>query len=87
MIKKELARDELSVIVCRQECVLLKKEGIQERFFIDQAVCRDCGVCLKFGCPAIQVRKGKYLIDGIMCTSCGVCPTLCKFGAIKREGR
>ncbi|MDD3777413.1 MAG: indolepyruvate ferredoxin oxidoreductase subunit alpha [Actinomycetota bacterium] len=87
VIKKELARDELSVIVCRQECVLLKKEGIQERFFIDQAVCRDCGVCLKFGCPAIQVRKGKYLIDGIMCTSCGVCPSLCKFGAIKREGR
>ncbi len=82
-LRQELSNDGLSVIVARQECVLLKKDRTQSTFYIDCAACESCGVCLKFGCPAIQYREEKYLIDKLLCTSCGVCVKLCKFGAIK----
>ncbi|MGM0365140.1 MAG: indolepyruvate ferredoxin oxidoreductase subunit alpha [Actinomycetota bacterium] len=83
VLKKELSREEVSVIVARQECVLLNKNRGQATFYIDPDACNACGACLKFGCPAIQYRDKTYIIDKLLCTSCGVCVQLCKFDAIK----
>jgi len=82
VIKQELARDEMSFIVCRRICVLIEKEKELPVAYIDQHNCRECGQCLKFGCPAIELKDGKYSINSILCTGCGVCVDICKFKAI-----
>ncbi len=83
-LKEELAKEALSVIVARQECVLLKKDRELSTVHVDQEACEACGACLKFGCPAIQYRDQQYRIEPLLCTSCGVCAELCKFGAIQQ---
>lgn len=90
-IKEELLKDELSVLVCRRQCVLLSKNKskdedkniIQKKYFIDQDTCKSCGICLKYGCPAIEFREGKYLINESMCVNCGVCEQICPSKSIK----
>jgi len=82
-IKEELKKQELSVIVSRQKCVLLDKAGSNERVYIDKEECTKCGLCLKFGCPAIEYRNNEYIINELLCTNCKVCVDICKKGAIK----
>ncbi|MFO7929265.1 MAG: indolepyruvate ferredoxin oxidoreductase subunit alpha [Candidatus Humimicrobiaceae bacterium] len=84
-VKEELARQDFSVIVARRKCVLLEKEEGDFTVYIEEEDCKACGVCLKFGCPAIEYREGKYSINGLLCTGCGVCLNICKFGAIKEK--
>lgn len=83
VIKEELKKQELSVIVSRQKCVLLDKAGSNERVYIDKEECTKCGLCLKFGCPAIEYRNNEYAINELLCTNCKVCVDICKKGAIK----
>lgn len=84
-VKEELARNELSVIVCRQDCVLLNKNKKTAGYLIDQQTCKKCGLCIKFGCPAIEFKAEKYSINNTMCNSCGVCSTICPSKSIKLE--
>jgi indolepyruvate ferredoxin oxidoreductase, alpha subunit len=83
VIKEELSRNEMSFIVCRRICVLIEKEKELPVAYIDQHKCRQCGLCIKFGCPAIEFKDGKYSINSILCTGCGVCVDICKFKAIE----
>jgi len=83
VIKEELARNELSVIVCRQECILINKNKKTAGYLIDQKTCKECGICIKFGCPAIEFKSEKYLINKAMCNSCGVCSGICPSKSIK----
>lgn len=54
---------------------------------IDQAICNQCGDCVK-GCPegAIKANKkdGKIIheIDPALCNQCGICIEHCKLEAI-----
>jgi indolepyruvate ferredoxin oxidoreductase, alpha subunit len=84
-IKEELARNELSVIICRQECVLISKNKKTPGYFINQESCKKCGLCIKFGCPAIEFKSEEYLINKAMCNSCGVCSGICPSKSIKLE--
>ncbi|MCJ7665794.1 MAG: thiamine pyrophosphate-dependent enzyme, partial [Actinobacteria bacterium] len=83
VVRRELAREEFSVIVARQQCVLLNRKKAREKdIFIDQEKCEKCGLCLKFGCPAIEFKNGSYTINGVLCSGCGVCVDICKKDAI-----
>ena len=89
-IKSALDKKQLSVIVARRECQLLAtrrkmKEGIEiQKFEIDAAACKKCGICLRqFGCPAIHMEGRNYVIDDVLCTGCGVCAQVCPSKAIK----
>lgn len=83
IIKSELVKEELSVIICRQECVLINKNKVKSKYFIDQKTCKKCGLCIKFGCPAIEYKDEVYSINEFMCNSCGVCANLCPGKSIK----
>jgi len=83
VIKEELKKQELSVIVSRQKCVLLDRTKSSKRAYIDKEECTKCGLCLKFGCPAIEYRNNEYAINELLCTNCKVCVDICKKGAIK----
>jgi indolepyruvate ferredoxin oxidoreductase alpha subunit len=82
-IKEELNRKELSVIICRQECALINQKQILREFYIDESVCKKCGMCIRIGCPAIGYENDKYFINQAICTSCGVCSQICPWDSIK----
>ena len=84
-IKEAVALDEIAVIIAQAPCVLLKKSPITNRYFIDQAKCKKCGLCMKPGCPAITKKEnGDIVINETICNGCGLCVDLCKFDAIKK---
>ncbi len=82
-VKEELAAEELSVIISRRPCALLKYVKRQPALTVDPEKCRGCKACMKIGCPAISLREGKAAVDASQCVGCGVCQQLCGFGALK----
>jgi len=85
VLRQELERNELSVVVCRRVCALLEKVDKNNIVTIDQEKCDKCGACIRFGCPAIQLRDGSYAIDEFLCMGCNVCTAVCKKGAILKK--
>ena len=84
LIRQEVARDEVSVIITKTPCVLLNKTPITHTCQVDPEKCKKCGMCLKPGCPAItKLSDGTTHIDTTMCNGCGLCKGQCKFGAIE----
>lgn len=83
VLKEEIAKDEVSVVITKTPCVLLSK-GKKPLYIAHQDKCKKCGMCMKPGCPAMTRREdGTVRIDDTMCTGCGLCKDLCKFGAIE----
>lgn len=83
VLKEEVAKDEVSVIITKTPCVLLSKEK-KPLYIAHRDKCRKCGMCMKPGCPAMTKREDETIrIDDTMCTGCGLCKDLCKFGAIE----
>ncbi|MBR4719508.1 MAG: indolepyruvate ferredoxin oxidoreductase subunit alpha [Lachnospiraceae bacterium] len=83
LLKQELSKDEVSVIITKTPCVLLNKTPITHTCQVDEEACKKCGMCMKPGCPAItKLESGATHIDETMCNGCGLCKSQCKFGAI-----
>lgn len=87
MIKEEVNRDALSVIITKSPCVLIKGLKFPNKCITIPGKCVKCGACLKPGCPALTKNEdGTVSINEIMCNGCGLCMDLCKFGAIEKVG-
>ncbi len=85
VIKEEVARDAVSVIITKSPCVLLKGNVFPYKCTPVEDKCKKCGMCLTPGCPALRKKPdGTIAIDETMCNGCGLCEQLCKFGAIER---
>lgn len=85
VIKRETAREAVSVIIAKAPCALLK--GVKFPFKCRPVAdkCKKCGACLKPGCPALTKNEdGTISIDETMCNGCGLCMQLCKFSAIEQ---
>jgi indolepyruvate ferredoxin oxidoreductase alpha subunit len=83
-VKRETAREALSVIIAEAPCALLKGLKFPNRMRPVPEKCRKCGACLKPGCPALTKNEdGTISIDESMCNGCGLCRQLCKFDAIR----
>ena len=83
VVKEEVAKDEVSVIITKTPCVLLDKSK-KPVYIAHPDKCKKCGMCMKPGCPAMTKNAdGTIRIDDTMCTGCGLCETLCKFNAIE----
>ena len=88
IIKEETARDDVSVIITKSPCVLLKGNIFPDVCVPDSDKCKKCGMCLRPGCPALTKNAdGTIAIDATMCNGCGLCMQLCKFDAIKKQAR
>lgn len=83
-VKKGIESPNVSVIIAQRPCVLLNK-GPKPVMKVDE--CRNCGKCMKLGCPAISRSGSGVTIDPNQCTGCGVCAEVCPFGAIKEGVR
>ena len=85
VIREEVARDAVSVVITKAPCVLLKGNVFPYKCRPVEDACKKCGMCLKPGCPALTKKPdGSIIIDDTMCNGCGLCEQLCKFNAIER---
>ena len=88
VIKESVASDELTVIITKSPCVLLKGQKFPSVCRVDADKCKKCGMCMKIGCPAMSKGEdGKVKIDASMCNGCGLCKSYCKFSAIETVER
>ena len=88
VIKEETAREDVSVIITKSPCVLLKGNVFPDVCVPDSDKCKKCGMCLRPGCPALTKKEdGTIAIDATMCNGCGLCMQLCKFDAIQKQAR
>ena len=84
-IKQAVNGDELTVIIAKAPCALLKGQKFPYKCVCDTAKCKKCGMCLKIGCPAITKQPdGSIMINETMCNGCGLCKSYCKFNAINK---
>ncbi len=82
-VKSATANNEVSVIIAQQPCALLDKSP---KTPVKVDGCKNCGICMRLGCPAISKGADGVKIDPNQCTGCGVCVKVCPFGALKKEG-
>ena len=88
VVKEEVARDEVSVIISQSPCALLKSFVPKGKCYTIPEKCVKCGQCLVPGCPAMTKNAdGTVAIDKTMCNGCGLCMSNCKFGALELERR
>ncbi len=88
IIKEEVARDEVSVIITKAPCVLLKSNHFPNYCKVDVEKCRKCGKCLVPGCPSLTRNADNTIhIDDTSCNGCELCKQLCPFGAIETVER
>lgn len=81
IVKTETAREELSVIITKRPCALIVKQPETPYEVTDK--CKNCKMCMKIGCPAIEEKDGKPYIVEERCVGCGLCATVCPFDAIE----
>ncbi len=89
VLKQEMARPELSVIIARRPCMLDRRKGPEPTppLRVVEENCSSCKACLKLGCPAIEWQqdgaKPLARINSSQCSGCQLCLQLCKFEAIE----
>lgn len=81
-LREELAADEPSLIVSQAPCPLHEKMKLGPAKCVDEERCRECGACLKLGCPGLERDGGAPEVNAILCAGCGLCEQVCKPGAI-----
>lgn len=88
VVKEEVAKDEVSVIIAQAPCALLKSFVPNGKCYTIPEKCKKCGQCLVPGCPALTKNEdGTVKIDATMCNGCGLCMNICKFDAIELKKR
>jgi indolepyruvate ferredoxin oxidoreductase alpha subunit len=86
VIKREIDRDELSVIIATKPCALLKNNPKLGLYVVDEDKCTGCKMCIQLGCPAISFIDNKSVIEPTMCFGCSVCAQICPTDAISIKG-
>lgn len=88
VIRREMTRPEVSVVITRRPCMLMKRDVVERKppRFVEADRCTACKACLKLGCPAIEWHegggaKGTARTNRLLCLGCGICEQVCKFGA------
>ena len=81
IIRTETAREELSVIITKRPCALIVKQPDIPYLVTDR--CRNCKMCMKIGCPAIEEKDGRPIVVPERCVGCGLCEEVCPFDAIE----
>jgi len=87
LLMAETAADELSVVITKSPCVLLKGLTFPDRCRAIPDKCKKCGACLKPGCPSLRRLPEKNIHIDATCNGCGLCRRLCKFDAIETMAR
>jgi len=90
VLRAEIEADEISVVIARQPCVLLRGP-VAEHIELDAEACVACGLCLQIGCPALiaapadegEGDRRRPQVQPALCNGCGVCAQICPRDALK----
>ena len=82
---EELEAEEASVIIARRPCALLKTVKHNTPLVVNTDKCTGCRACMRIGCPAISMKKGKAFVDKTLCVGCDVCTQMCHFNSFERH--
>ena len=82
-LREELAAEEPSLIVSAAPCPLNERKKVGTPKKIDAEICKECGACLKLGCPALECREDSPSVNEMLCAGCGLCVQVCKPQAIR----
>lgn len=80
VIKREVNRDEPSVIIARRACAL--KVPPNPPLKVNPELCTGCKLCMGLGCPAMKLIEEKSTIEPTLCTGCSLCKQVCVKKAI-----
>ena len=80
-VKSAISNDEVSVIIAQRPCALLDKSAKPK---VKVENCKNCGKCMKLGCPAISKSENGIKIDMAQCVGCEVCVQVCPFDSISK---
>ncbi len=83
LLKREVEREEPSVIVVKRACALLFRKAQWSPMHVIPDKCIKCDLCLKLGCPALTTKDNKAFIVEELCTGCNVCAQTCPTDAIQ----
>jgi len=88
ILREEMARPEVSVVITRRPCVMIRKPTGKATAVLDPAACIGCRRCLSLGCPAISFHDGKPVINTLLCyPDCRLCADVCPKGALSKDYR
>ncbi|MBP7936050.1 MAG: indolepyruvate ferredoxin oxidoreductase subunit alpha [Phycisphaerae bacterium] len=82
VLKEEIQADEPSLVISRAPCLLHERPPVVAKYAVDADKCKECGLCLKLGCPAMEGGGGAPRINYLLCSGCGVCMQVCRFDVI-----
>jgi indolepyruvate ferredoxin oxidoreductase, alpha subunit len=82
VLKEEVAADEPSLIVSRAPCLLSDRNPVEQVMSINHEECKDCGLCFKLGCPAMEKSDGHPQVNPVLCQGCEMCFQVCRAGAV-----
>lgn len=82
-IKAAINSDQSWLIVSRRPCPLHERITLGPPRRLDADVCRECGLCLRLGCPALEGGDGIPQVNALLCAGCGLCDQICPADAIQ----
>ncbi len=85
-IKEAVNSDESWLLVSKRPCPLHERRKFGGSRCVDDKLCKECGACLKLGCPALQGGGDRPSVNETLCAGCGLCQQVCKFGAMTEIG-
>ncbi len=86
ILKEEMNRDELSVIITKRPCIMAYKPIRKGVAVVDPEKCISCKLCMKLGCPAISWDGEKPEISSHLCwPDCDLCVQVCPVDAISKD--
>jgi len=86
ILKEEMNREELSVIITRRPCVMAYRPKKKVSAVVDTEKCVGCKMCMKLGCPAISWDGEHPVISRHLCwPNCNMCVQVCPVGAISKD--
>jgi indolepyruvate ferredoxin oxidoreductase alpha subunit len=86
VLREEMARPGVSVVITRRPCVMIRKPVSRAVAVLDPALCIGCRRCMSLGCPAISFRDGNPVINSLLCyPECRLCADVCPKGALSKD--